>query len=226
MVGAGVFFAFVEGVAGIIRELEGRLIAVWLRVAVHVLASLPGAGVGFGDDGVVAARHCGVVRRGGFALDIGLAGAGLLVEELHQSFVGVVVEVVDFVAFGKEVGNGGGWGFVRDGAGDDVGDVAVVVLGGNVEFRVAIEAAQGAEVDVATEDGDADGVGFRQVLHAEDELFALLFVLVGGVVVVEVVEEVDSAVELIEETSCNAETFVQEADRADDGRLQDILQPL
>ena len=71
-------------------------------------------------------------------------------------------------------------------------------------------------MDVSAEDGDADGMLFGEVLDAVDEVFALLFVLVGCVVVVEIVEEVDAAVELVEEPTRDAEAFVQEFYRADE----------
>ena len=52
------------------------------------------------DDGVVPTGHSGVIRRAALGFHPRLAFAGLFVEELHQRFVCVVVEVVDFVAFG------------------------------------------------------------------------------------------------------------------------------
>ena len=47
-------------------------------------------------------------------------------------------------------------------------------------------------------------------------MFALALVLPRGVVVVEVVEEVRLAVEFVEEAACDAEAFVEEANRADE----------
>ena len=171
------------------------------------------------DDGVVPARHGSVVSGAALGFDARLALAGLFVEELHQRFVCVVVEVVDFVAFCQQVGHGLWWGFVRDGARDDVGDVAPVLLGGDVEFRVAVESPERGEVHVPAEDADADGEGFGEFLDAVDEFFPFFFVLVRGVVVVQVVEQIDAAVELVEQAAGDAEAFVEEADGADYGGL-------
>ena len=79
---------------------------------------------------------------------------------------------------------------------------------------------------VPAQDADADGEGFGEFLDAVDEFFPLLFVLVRGVMVVQVVEQIDAAVELVEEAAGDAEAFVEEADGADDGGLEDVLQPL
>lgn len=70
---------------------------------------------------------------GGYGL-IGclLAFAGVLVKELEEGLVGVVVEVVDLVAAGQEVGHGRRRGLVGDGGRDDVDDVAVVILDGDM----------------------------------------------------------------------------------------------
>ena len=53
------------------------------------------------DDGVVPARHGSVVSGAALGFNARLAFAGLFVEELHERFVCVVVEVVDFVAFSQ-----------------------------------------------------------------------------------------------------------------------------
>lgn len=105
----------------------------------------------FRDDGEVAAGHGDLVVGGGF-----VAVAGVFVEELEEGFVGVVVEVVDLVAPREEVGDGTGRGLVDDRRGNDVDHVAVVMLDGDVEFGLGVEAAEGREVDVASEDCDAD----------------------------------------------------------------------
>ena len=114
---------------------------------------------------------------------------------------------------------------VRDRTADDVGHVPVVFLLRQAQFGMAVEAAQGGEMDVAAEDGDADGVFGRQRLEGEDQVFALALVLPRGVVVVQVVEQVGLAVEFVEEAACDAEAFVEEADGADERGGEDLFQP-
>ena len=177
-------------------------------------------GVDLGQAGVVAGGHGDLVP-GGALFD----AAGLAVEHVHQGLVGVVVEVVDLVAAGEQVGDGLGGRLVGDGGADDVDHVAGVVAGLDAQLGVGVEAADGGEVDVAAEEGDAGGVGLGEVLEALDEEAALALVLAGGVVVVEVVEEIDLAVELVEEAAGEAEALVEEADGGDDGRAEDVLEP-
>ena len=137
----------------------------WCRVGVGEGGSRPGEGwywryipilvvrlgvVGrvLGDDGKVAAGHGDLVVAG--CLD---AVAGVLVEHLEQGLIGIVVEVVDFVAAGQQVGHGCGRRLVDDGGRDNVGDVAEVVLGWDAQARVRVEAAKGGQVHVTAQDG-------------------------------------------------------------------------
>ena len=56
-------------------------------------------------------------------------------------------------------------------------------------------------------------------------MFALALVLPRRVVVVQVVEEVRLAVEFVEEAACDAETFIEEANGADERRSEDLFEP-
>ena len=47
---------------------------------------------------------------------------------------------------------------VRDGAADDVGHVPMIFFLRQAQFGIAVEAAECGEVDIAAEDGDANGV--------------------------------------------------------------------
>jgi hypothetical protein len=120
---------------------------------------------GFADDGVVAGGHGGVICVRGFLVDftidvvgvatghaggaVGTVGFDLVVfaveawvavEDLEERLVRVVVQVVDLVATGEQVGHGLGWRLVGDGGTDDVGDVAPVLFGWDLELRVRVEA--------------------------------------------------------------------------------------
>jgi hypothetical protein len=134
--------------------------------------------------------------------------------------------VVDLVALGEEVSYGGGRRLVGDGRGDDVGHVAPICLGGDVELRLAVEATESCKVDVTTENGDTHGVLFREGLEAVDEFPALLFVLASSVVVVQIVQKIDTSVELVEEATSNTKTLVQETKRPNNRRAKDVLKPL
>jgi hypothetical protein len=83
-------------------------------------------------------------------------GAGILVEEVEEGFVGLGVQMVDFVSAGEQVGDGLRRRLVHDGGADDVGHVAVIFAGRDEEVGVGVETANGGEMHVASEDGDAD----------------------------------------------------------------------
>ena len=165
VIGTSAELALVQGLARVLGRGEVRVVH-----AADAISSSAGrrVRVGLGDDGVVPAGHGGLVGISGLGLDARLANTGVLVEELEQGFVSFVVEMVDLVALGEQVGDGGGRGLVGDGRADDVGHVAPVGFGGDVELGLAVEAAQGGQVDVAAEDGDAHGVLLGQALEAVD----------------------------------------------------------
>ena len=208
------------GAGGVAAVFAGGVLVLWAEGGVGrgehagvfgVAGAVVGVVVGgvLGDHGVVPAGHGDLVVAGRLG---GLAG--VLVEELEEGLVRVLVEVVDLVAPGEQVGDGG-WGrLVHDGRGHDVGDVAVVVLGGDLELRVGVEAPERGQVDVAAEDGDADRELGADALEALDQVVAFLLVRAGRVVVVEVVEEVDAAVEAVEEAAAETDAAVQELDGA------------
>ena len=132
---------------------------------------------------------------------------------------------MDLVPAGQDVGDGLRRRVVGDGGADDVDDEAMVALGGDAQLGVAVEAAAGGEVDVAAEDGDAHAEIVGERLQAEDEVFALGFVVARGVVVVEVVEQVDFAVELVEEAAGDAEACVQDFDGRDERGGEERFEP-
>lgn len=67
---------------------------------------------------------------------------------------------------------------------DDIRHIAMIALLRERLFRITVETSQGGEMDVATEDSDADAVFRRDVLQGLNEVFALVFMLARGVVVV------------------------------------------
>lgn len=62
-------------------------------------------------------------------------------------------------------------------------------------------------------------------LQPMDEFSTFVFMLSGGVMVVEVIEEIDLAIEVIEEAACDAEAFVEKTNWPYDGGVEDIFQP-
>ena len=92
--------------------------------------------------------------------------------------------MMDFIPARQQIGDRFRRGVVRDRAADDVGHVAMIALLREPLLGVTVEAAEGGEVDVPAEDGDADVVFRGDVLQGLDEVFALMLVLARGVVVV------------------------------------------
>lgn len=62
---------------------------------------------------------------------------------------------------------------------------------------------------ISTQDGDSDAVFLRQLLQTQNQSLALLLVLVSRVMVIQIVQKIDAAVKLVEETAADAESFVE-----------------
>lgn len=101
----------------------------------------------------------------------------------------------------------------------------MVFLDRNLECRVGIETADGCEMDVSREDGDADGVRGCDVLQHLDQLMALALVSAGCVVVVEVIEKIDTTVKVVDKAACDTEALVQELNRAHKRGGKNVLEP-
>ena len=187
-------------------------------------ATVGGAGSGvvsdLGYDGVITAWHCNVIVAGRL-----LTISRVAIEEWEQGFVSLVVKMMNPVPPRKKVGDSLWWWFVGDGTRNNVDHIPRISLGGKVVFRFRIKATGGGEVNVAAQNGNANGVGSGKGLQAEDQVLAFFFVLARGVVVVQVIEEVDLTVEVVEEAASQAESFVQQANGSNDGRGEKILQP-
>lgn len=132
---------------------------------------------------------------------------------------------MDLVPARQQVRHRGRGRVVRDRRTDDVDHEPVIALHGDLERRLSVEAAAGGEMDVAAEDGDADGEVEREGLQTQDEGFALSFVQARGVVVVEVVEQVDFAVEVVEEAAGDAEALVEDLDGRHDWGGEEAFEP-
>lgn len=65
-------------------------------------------------------------------------------------------------------------------------------------------------MDISTQDRDANAVLLGQVLQAQDQCLALLLVLVSSVVVIQVVQEINTTIKLVEEATTNTETLVEQ----------------
>lgn len=137
----------------------------------------------------------------------------------------MVVEVVDLVAAGQEVGHGRRRGLIGDGRRDDVDDVAVVVLDGDVHLGLCVEAAKSREMDVAAENGGPNRELGAYALEPVDQVVALLLVRPGRVMVVQVIEEIHAPVEAVEEAAAQADTSVEEFDGSQQGAGKDVFQP-
>lgn len=79
---------------------------------------------------------------------------------------------------------------------------------------------------VSAQDRYADRMLLGKLLQAQNQCFPLYFVVVGGVMVVKIVEKIDLSIKVVKKGACNAETAVQESDWSNYGRTEDILKPL
>lgn len=135
------------------------------------------------------------------------------------------VKTMDFVPAGQQIRHRRRGRVVRDGRTDDVDHEAVIAFHRDLQGGFTVEAATGGEMDVTAEDGDAHAVVVGEGLEAEDEVATLGFVQARGVVVVEVVEEVDFAVEVVEEAAGEAEALVEDFDGRDQRGGEEGFEP-
>ena len=71
-------------------------------------------------------------------------------------------------------------------------------------------------MDISAQNGDADTVFLGKVLQPMHEHLSFLLVLVGGVMVVQIVQKIDASIKLVEHASGNTKALVQELDRSYD----------
>ncbi len=176
--------------------------------------------VSFADDGVISAGHGAVVEFGGFR-----AAARITIEEVEEGFMGVVIEMVDFVPPCEQVRHRFGGRLVCDCRADYIRHVAMIELRRYRKFSPTVKAAYGSKMDVTAQYSDAYTVLLRKDLQAKDELFTFLFVLARSVVVIEIVEKIDLAVKTVEEVARKTEAFVEETNWSYYRGCKDILQP-
>lgn len=169
------------------------------------------------DDRIVATRHRCVVGGCSLWLHIGLAFARVLVKQLQKCLVGLVIKVVNLVSSSKEVGNGLWRRLVSNGRADNVRHVAPISLSRNVKLGFAVEASKSGKMHVTSQNGDTNAMLLGKVLKPMDQDLALLLVRPRGPMVIEIIHEINTAVELVEDTSTNTKALVEEFDRSYQG---------
>lgn len=132
---------------------------------------------------------------------------------------------MDLVASSEQVGDSLWWWLVRNGRADNVGNVAPILLGWNLQLGVRVETPDSCKMHISAKNGYTSRVLLREVLQHLDELATLRLMLARCVVVVQIVEQIDLAIELVEETASKSKALIQEFDRRDERRLQDVLKP-
>lgn len=95
----------------------------------------------------------------------------------------------------------------------------------NSKFGTAVEAAESCKMNIPSENRDTYAVFLSEGLQPMDEFFAFVLMVSGGVMIVEIIEEIDLAIEMIKEATCDAEPLVEEANWPYDGGVKDIFQP-
>ena len=111
--------------------------------------SIAGAGllwiVRFSNHSEIPAWHGDMIELGSFD-----TVPWVFVEEFHQRLIGFVIQMMDLVPSSKEVCDRSGRRMVRYSRGDDVHHIPMVLLNGNAEFRLCVEASESCKVHVAT----------------------------------------------------------------------------
>jgi hypothetical protein len=77
-------------------------------------------------------------------------------EEGNHVFVGLIVEVMHLVPLVQDVCHDFRWRCVYNGGADDVWHVSVILVLGDVQLLVGVKLSYCGEMDVTTQDCDAD----------------------------------------------------------------------
>ena len=101
----------------------------------------------------------------------------------------------------------------------------MVVLYRDVEDGIGVESSKSSQVNIPSENGNPDRELGAYSLESLDQSIAFLLVSPSRVMIVEVVQEIDTTVEVVEETTAKAKSPVHELDGSHDGTTEDILQP-
>lgn len=72
---------------------------------------------------------------------------------------------------------------------------------GDLELRIGVKLADGGKVDITAQDGDAHRFLRCEVLEVLNEPCPLQLVVLGRPVIVQIVEDLNAAVELIQESA-------------------------
>ena len=105
------------------------------------------------DDSIIPARHRELIE-----CRILLHTPGIFPKQWNKSLIRVVIEVMHFISPRQQVSDRFRRWVIRDGAADDVGHVPMIFFLRQAQFGITVEAAEGREMDIAAENGDADGV--------------------------------------------------------------------
>ena len=135
-----------------------------------------------------------------------------VLEDGDHALVSVGIEMVDLVSLVQHVGQQIRRRRIDNGGRDDVRHVPEVLVLGHSELGVGVELPDGREMDVSTEDGHADGPLGREVLQVLDDDLPLLLVVSGRPVIVQIIQDLDTAVKVVQRVSEQAQ-FAQSFDR-------------
>lgn len=114
--------------------------------------------------------------------------ARVLVEELHQSLIRIMVQVMQLISSSKQVGDSLWRGLVDDSRRDDIGHVSVIIGDWDLKLGVRIESTNGCQVNVTAENGDSDGKLGCKGLELMNQEESLLLVGASCVMIIKVVK--------------------------------------
>src|SRR5687767_2711195 len=101
----------------------------------------------------------------------------------------------------------------------------MIVLSRHLQRRVGVETAQCGQVNVTTQDCNTHGELGSNTLHPLDEHCTLLLVHSCGVVVVQIIKKINTAIELVEQTTAHTEPLAHKLDRSNQRAAENVLKP-
>src|SRR5690242_2210507 len=127
-------------------------------------------------------------------------------ENWDHVFVSVSVEVMYFVALVEDVGHHVRWRRVDNGGRDDVRHVSGVFVLWYLELLVGVKLTYSTKMHVASKNCYTNGLRLCNVLQFFDEPIPFFFVVFGCPVIVEIVEDFNTAIEFVDEATKHAST--------------------
>jgi hypothetical protein len=149
----------------------------------------------------------------------------IILEDRDHILIGILIQMMDLISpvenICKHISRRG----VDNRTGDDVRHVSMVAIFRNAEFLVREKLANGTKMHIATKYSDSNRLCCCQMLQFLDEPISFVFVMFCCPVIIQIIQDLDSAIKFVNETTKHASP-AKCFDRIHGARGQNILQEI